>query len=634
MAYTKQVTRLVRRLKRASDAYYNGDTIMSDATFDRNKERLVKLAPDHPFLAEVGAKPRGTSPLSKVEHSIPMGSLDNVKNKEEFHKWSKPLGPAPFVCQPKMDGVSIELVYEEGHLVRAVTRGDGKVGEDVTHTMSKANIKSELPVAVSCSIRGEAMLTKQIWKDYFKDYANPRNAVSGIVRRLDTEGADHIEFLAFDIKSDQLSFYYEHEKTIYMEQELGVISVQTNMVKDKEGVESCFKVMDSARESMPFEIDGMVVKMDEIKDQEKKGVRNGRPRWAVAWKFKPRGGQTVIEDVEFSVGHTGVITPVAKVSPVQVGGTVIQSVTLCNWDEIDRLGVKINDTVEVVRAGDVIPKISKVIKIGETTRKKIKRPEKCPECEADVTHEDVYYRCSSNNCSGQKRRLLQHWVDKRDIMYLGKRTVENLADAGWTVIDLYKNSRKQLERTGGLGAVMAQKIMKSIDKSRSVTLSEFLGALGLNGLGPSLADQLVEELNLKTVDDVFKVTKKDLVKLEGWGELRADEVLRGLDEKEDFIKRLSVILDIDKPRTKSITDAGILSGQSFCFTGSLSVPRKEAQELVVQYGGEVKSSVAKGLTYLVQADPSSTSNKTRKAEKYGTKIISEDQFLSMINNRD
>lgn len=631
MAYTKQVTRLVRRLKRASDAYYNGDPIMSDGTFDRNKDKLARLAPDHPFLAEVGATPRGTSPLSKIEHRIPMGSLDNVKNKEEFHKWSKPLGPAPFVCQPKMDGVSIELVYDEGRLVRAVTRGDGKVGEDVTHTMSKANIKSELPVAVSCSIRGEAVLMKQVWKDCFKDYANPRNAVSGLVRRLDAKGAEHIEFFAFDIKSDQLSFHYEHEKTAYMEQELGINVVLTSKVVDHSCVGDLFKFMDDTREGTPFEIDGMVVKMDEIKDQERKGVRNGRPRWAVAWKFKPRGGQTVIEDVEFSVGHTGVITPVAKVSPVQVGGTVIQSVTLCNWDEIDRLNVKINDTVEVVRAGDVIPKISKVIKVGEMTRKKIKRPEKCPECGGEVTHEDVYYRCTSDNCSGKKRRLLQHWVDKRDIMYLGKRTVENLADAGWTVIDLYTNSQRQLERTGGLGSIMAQKIMKSIDKSRSVTLSEFLGSLGLPGLGVSLAEQVVEELEVKSIDDVLSLKKDDLTKLEGWGPSRAKEFVNGLRIRKDFISRLAKVLDIEEPQAKEVTD-GVLSGKSFCFTGSLSMKRKEAQELVTLNGGEVKSSVGKGLDYLVQADPSSTSNKTKKAKKYGTEVISEEEFLNMLRS--
>jgi DNA ligase (NAD+) len=563
-----------------------------------------------------------------------MGSLNNVRNEYEFNNWAKSNGEISsghigYVCQPKMDGMSVELIYKDGKLVQALTRGDGTVGEDVTHTMSKSAGPQVLKEKLDCSIRGEAILLKEVWQEHFAEYANPRNAVAGLVRRLDSVGAQHIDFFAFDIEVDDVAETTEVEKIEFI-QSLGVKTVDNEYASDVYHVKSAFADMNLRRDQLEFEIDGMVVKINDILTQKRRGDQHGCPRWAVAWKFIPRGDKTVIEDVEYSVGHTGVITPVAKVSPVQVGGTTITSITLCNWDEIERLGVAINDEVMVVRAGDVIPKITEVTKHGRV-RKAIEIPKFCPECNHATERDGAAVICPSKTCPGKQRRLLQHWVDKREIMFLGKKTVEQLSASGWTIIDLYTASVEKWSSDCNIGDAMLEKVHEEIEKSRELTLAELLGALGLPSLGSSLAEQIISELEVTSLDDVFKLQPKDLARMEGWGETRSEEVVSGLKENEKFIRELAKVLTFPagNKHTEEVTD-GVLKGKSFCFTGAISMPRKDAQELVRKNGGVVKDSVCQGLDYLVQADPSSASNKTKKAEKYGTKIVSERDFMRML----
>jgi DNA ligase (NAD+) len=622
---------IAESLRVAIDEYYNGVPVMSDADFDQLKRRLRELNPSHPILSEVGASPRKTSPLSKVEHEIPMGSLNNANNDGEFRHWSEHDGQTKgeYVCQPKMDGVSIELKYKHGKLVQAITRGDGVIGEDVTHTMSKAMVTKQLTRPIDCSIRGEAELSKGSWQSYFPDTANPRNAVAGLVRRTDAVGAEHVEFFAFDIELPKGGFTTEVEK-LELIKDFGVKTVSYAVVKDVRGVCDEFIDLEKSRDEFPYEMDGMVVKVNDMLTQRLRGVHDGCPRWAVAWKFKPTGKPTVLSDVEYSVGHTGLITPVAKVEPVVVGGTTITSISLCNWDEIARLEAAIGDEVMVVRSGDVIPKIVSVVKKGNN-RRPITLPEYCPICSHKTVIDGAMVFCPNKDCPGREFRKLEHWIIKRNILFLGDKSIKRLAENGWTPVELYTCRPSQLAADSGLGEAMTLKVMKEIGKTIKTTIAELLGAIGLSSLGMRLAEQLVAEMQIESIDRIFELEATTLSTMYGWGSSRSNEVVSEIKENEKLIRGLAKVLMIEKSEpVKPQSSDGALSGSSFCFTGTFSVQKNDLQALVVKNGGIVKDDVCQGLGFLVQADPTSQSNKTKKATKYGTKIISEQDFRNMV----
>ena len=620
------MTELTQLLREASDAYYNSDEPkLSDQEFDRLKDELEELDPDNAFLAEVGALT--DSALTKVKHKIPMGSLKKITTRPGFDTWLTTVGKTASnlecLTECKLDGVSIELVFKDGKFVQAITRGDGETGEDVTHSIKNAKgFPKIISVKTEVSVRCEALLLIKDWEKHLSDKSNPRNAVSGLVRRTDGQNSQYICCVAFDVLMDK-KFVTEADRIKWLKSEK--FFVTWCKVTKPDDVEALVEDLEKKRAELPFLIDGAVIKLNDIAEQEKLGEHDGRPYWARAWKFKAMGGHTILEGVEWAVGTQGTINPVAKVKPVAVGGTTISNVTLHNMDEIERLGVQIGDEVEVIRAGDVIPKIVRVVSKGKK-RTKITCIA-CPACDADVRRDGPKLLCTNKSCEGTQFKKIQKWVKKRDIMFLGESNLQTLWDAGVVrkISDLYLMQFDKMV-AAGVGKGMATKILAEIEKSRDCSLADLMGSLSLDMLGRSEAANLVAQ-GVDTLGEWGNLTVKQIAAMPGYQSTKATRISQALTDNWNIVIDVASELRITtgKPKVKD----GKLSGKSVCFTGTMQNKRTDLEQQVEAAGGEVHS-VSKGLTYLVIADPQSTSLKAVKARKLGVKLISEKDFLKLV----
>ena len=612
----KNVAELERILRNASDAYYSGsDTILSDQEFDQLRDELEELDPDNPFLADVGAP---VNSLNKVKHSIPMGSLNKANKQKEIDTWLNKLPQGTkVVVQEKLDGVSIELIYRGGKFVQAISRGDGIEGEDITHTIKNAqHFPRKISEQENVSVRCECLLHLDMWKKHFGETKNPRNTASGLVRRSDTTGSDYLSCTAFDVSIDGAFFSFEEHHVKWLKQE-GFVTVPTEIV-DTANVAAAIKRIEDRRDNLPYEIDGAVLKVNDVADQEILGEHEGRPKWAIAWKFAPMGGFTVLEDVIWTIGTRGTITPVAKVAPVFVGGVSITGPTLHNFSKFSELGAFIGDTVEVIRAGDVIPQVVRVVAKG---KKRIPAMiTECPACKGEIKIDGKFLKCANpERCGGVNIKRIRKWIEKRNIMYLGKSNVEALVESGFlnTIADLYRIPESNLAAVIGKGN--AKRVMKEIDKSRTCPLHELMGSLSLDMLGRSESENLIE-LGIDTLDKWKDLTYEQILAFPGYQETKAKRISVSVRENWELVEEVARLLTVEKGKT---------TGNSFCFTGTMATPRKKLEQMVVDAGGQVRS-VSKELTYLVIADPNSTSAKAKKARRLGISLISEKDFLQMV----
>ncbi len=629
-------SKLAQELSNASDAYYAGDPIMSDAEFDKKRAALAAADPNHPFLAQVGSS---KSHLSKVEHYMPMGSLNNADDEAAFVKWLH-TGPEShdLVLSHKMDGCSIELVYRSGKLVQASTRGNGIEGELVTDNVRKfPNVPSKLKKPFTGSIRAEAILYKDDFANHF-DSANPRNAGTGTVRRSDGTGNEYMRAICFDIASHEETFESEMEKFEYM-QALGLEVVDHWHCVGKNAAVQAYNTEVKRRPNLNWEIDGIVCKVNNIAEQEAMGVRNNRPKGAVAWKFKAQETTSILRKVEWTVGHSGNIVPTGKYDPVEIGGVTTTSALLNNPDEIGRLGCQIGDEVTIIRAGDVIPKIINVAMRGKT-RTPINIPSSCPECGKKTAMDGANLKCSNvDECDGILRRSVRHWMKSLEIKHIGDSTERALYSAGVVVdpADLYTMDVKTLAQHCS-GEKVATRILGEIDKKRKLTLPQFFGSLGIRLLGKRVVEEIMKVGGPKTFKEWRDVTYEDLIGLDGVAEIKAQTIADGMEDRRALIDKLiSVGVTIVQPVVKKAASAK-LSGQSFVFTGAINAvkddgkryTRKDMQKLVKDNGGDAPSSVRGDTTYLVVADPTTTSSKAVKARKLGVTILSEDDFFEMV----
>jgi len=617
--------------EKASEAYYAGSPIMTDTEFDAAIIELRKNNPEHPFLKRIGSPVPGTQ---KTKHTIPMGSLSNANNEQEFRAW---IPSSTDIClSHKLDGSSLELVYQDGSFVQAITRGDGKTGEDVTRNVIKSgNVPLSIHPSIT-SVRCECLIHKDDWVEHFKGDANPRNSAAGTLRRHDGHNAEYLQFYAFDAILDTYDCSDEILEASKSESELLDLLAEWFYTPDYKysrnmvGLVGWCQKCERIRDNLKYEIDGVVAKIDDRARSQAMGGRDGRPKGQIAIKFKPRGGETVLNNVIWQVGHTGSLTPVGEVSPVGVGGTIIRRVTLCNMDEIERLGIAINDRVEIVRAGDVIPQLLRRIGLGNQ-RQKINCPQTCPECGSKTSKDGARIFCTNDQCPGKSLGRVMTWIKKRNILNLGVGVVkaagiERIEQLykGHT-IDSWANSNVG---NGILGEKRAKKVMDALEKSRSVSLSEFLGSIGIKGVGRSLCRILCEGLGLKAIDDVFAIKPEEIESLEGFGYTRAHDFCDWLLEHQEEIEDLSSCMDFeDQPDTKEV--GGQLSGEVICFTGKSPKPRSEMSQLAESAGASVSNSINARTTILVIADPESESSKAVKARQMGMRLMSPDEFLTM-----
>jgi len=643
----------LRELIRKYDYYYYvlNNPLVSDAEYDELKRRLIELERKYPELItpdsptqRVGAPPRKEFP--NIQHSIPMLSLEDARNEEEireiYERIIKLVGRnVEFCIEPKFDGTSLELIYENGVLVRSVTRGDGYVGEDVTpNARTIRTVPLRLFEDVSIEIRGEVVISKENFRKLNeelinrgeKPFANPRNAAAGSLMQLDSRitAQRPLDFIVWGFGKSEIKFAKQSE-FLKKAEELGFKVPKPKVVKTLEEIIETYREWEKERDRYIYELDGMVVKVNEIELWEKLGYTARAPRWAFAAKFKPREKTTKILGVVWQVGRTGIITPVAELQPVEIGGAIVSRATLHNVDILKKLGVKIGDTVVVSRAGDVIPQIIKPIEELRTGQEReIEIPNKCPVCGGEVATEGPFLKCLNLSCPAKLSASIKHLARREafDIEGLGEKTSKLLVERGLVkdIADVFNLRKEDLKRLPGFSDVSAEQLVLAIERAKKIKLDRFIHALGIPGVGEATARLLAEKF--KTLSALMNASKFDLMRIRGIGPETADAIVKFFSDERNrnsIKKMLEYGVEVYWGEEKK----GPLSGKVFVFTGELDCcPRSKAKEMVEELGGQTADTVSKRVHYLVVGkDPGS---KLQKAQKLGIRIISEEEFLNML----
>ncbi len=648
--------------------YVLDDPLVTDAEYDKLLLVLIALEEKFPTLLQsdsptqrVGIEPR--SSLDKVTHTIPMVSLKTVYDKETVLSFDKTCkaelnkSKVEYVAEPKFDGLAVELEYENRKLVLASTRGDGITGEDVT-----ANIRTiqDVPLTLQAFedenppsriiVRGEVFmdledfnkLNQERTKNEEPAFANPRNAAAGALRQLDSKitASRPLRIYLYGVAEIEGREFSTQMEVISSLQKWG-LRVNLGMTRLCDGIEEALQYyteVDSERDSLPYEIDGVVFKVNSLSEQAKLGMRSRDPRWAVAYKFKPRQATTKLHSITVQVGRTGRLTPVAELEPVNIGGVTVARASLHNQSEIDRKDIRIGDTVIVERAGDVIPQVVKPVEDLRSGKEKgFKMPKKCPECESQITmsHDLKSSMCLNLNCPAQLRGGLTHLACRvgMDIEGLGPKRVNMLIDHGVVtdIPSLYKLKKEDLLTIERFGETSAESLIKQIQDSKTQPLDRFIFALGIPTVGLSTARLLAKIY--PTIEILMDASETELMELDSIGPEVAGNISRffSLESVRNMITELRDLgLNMSSDQSDPATESQ-LTGKVFVFTGKLeNTTRSDAQKLVEDLGAKASSSVSKKTDYLV-AGPGAGS-KFAKAEKLGIHILTEKEFEKMISD--
>ena len=661
-ALKKRVDKLREEIEYHNYRYYILDQPeISDAQYDRLMRELEKLEDEYPELHSPNSPTQrvGAPPLEAFEivrHSIPMLSLANAFDESEARDFDKRvkkfLGSAAdveYVAEPKLDGLAVELVYERGQFIVGSTRGDGVNGENITQNLRTIKtiplqlIRKEVPVPERLEVRGEVIMQLDKLKELNRrreetdepPFANPRNAAAGSVRQLDSKITRErpLEIYCYGLGEVRGRTFKTHWEILKTLSKWGLrINPHIGRCQNIDEVLDYYHQMNERRETLPYEIDGIVIKVDRLDLQTRLGEISRSPRWALAFKFQPKQETTKIKDIRPQVGRTGALTPVAVMEPVQVGGVEVSRATLHNQDEIDRKDVRIGDTVVIQRAGDVIPEVVQVVTSKRTGKeKKFEMPSKCPVCDADVIKEEATHRCIGLDCPAQLKGRIKHFASKRamDIEGLGVKLIDQLVDKGLVkdVADIYYIKKEELTALERMADKSAQNIIDAIEKSKTKPLSRFLYALGIRHVGETTAEDLARQFT--RLDGFFHLSEEDLMEVEGIGPEVAASVhqfFRDKKNKESIERLRKSGVKVIEPKAK---EKGKLAGKTFVFTGALKeIGRDEARNLVESLGGMTASSVSKNVDFVVAGeDPGS---KFDKAKELGIKVLTEEEFKKMI----
>lgn len=674
MSISKELqSRVIKLRLQIDDLRYRyhvlNDPEVTDAMYEGLMDELRKIETESPELItpdsptqRVAGKP--SEKFEKLTHAVPQWSFNDAFSEEDMIDWEERilkilekefgsrLNDLSYVCELKIDGLHMVLTYENGVLKTAATRGDGKVGENVT-----ANIKTILSVPItlkknmSLVAEGEVWLDKNMLEEINRDrakqeeplFANPRNAAAGTIRQLDPSvvAARKLSLTAYDISSQNAPETQADELALL--KDLGFkTDVHWKICKNLQEIFTFHKYWRDNKNSQKFWIDGVVIKVNQKKYQNALGFTGKAPRWAIAYKFPAEQGTTKVREVNWGVGRTGAITPVAVMDPVQLAGTTVTHATLHNWDEIERLGVKIGDSVVVEKAGDIIPKIIRVLdKLRTGEEKNIREPKVCPICKSEVNRKSVVDSkqatsvalfCANKNCYAQQLRRMIHFAGKSgfDIAGLGKKIVEHLVKEGLveTPADIFTLTKGDLEPLERFAEKSAENLINAISASKTISLARFINALGIAHVGEETAIKLAQEY--KTIDAIMNVDLESLEKIDDIGPQVASSIYNYISE-EKHKKLISNLLkngvQIEKVQVSAV--GGKLSGKTFVLTGTLSsMSRDEAKEKIRALGGDISESVSKKTSYVVVgAEPGS---KAKKAETLGVAILDEEEFLNLL----
>lgn len=618
---------------------------ISDDEYDALMRELRELEAKHPDLVTPDSPTQRVGggllkELPEVKHSVPMVSIDGTTEAEEVREWERSMrrelgegAKIEYVCEPKIDGLSLELVYDRGLLKVAATRGNGLVGEGVTEqakTIRPIPLRlrgREVPELVE--IRGEAYIEVEDFKKLAGEFANPRNLAAGSIRQLDPKltAKRPLKFRAHGMGRGP-AFRNEVEM-LEAFRAWGMPTVDyTVWASVEEVIEHHGKVL-AVRDALPYEIDGIVVKVNDFGQRAELGMRTRSPRWALAYKFPPREATTVVRDIVPQVGRTGEITPVAHVEPVWIGGARISRASLHNYDLVSKKDVRIGDTVLIRRAGDVIPDVVSVVTSKRTGRERPpEKPSRCPVCGGPVESSEsgIKLQCMNDwSCPAQTEARIEHYCKAMEIEGLGSEWVHIMVEKGLlkTPVDLYRLKREQLLTLERMGEKLASKILGNIQKQKRPRLAQFIQALGIPEVGEAMARDLAGHFG--SVQKLMEAGEEELRKLHGVGERVAHSIRRYFEKNRGLVRDL---LEAGVAPEVPV-QAGPLSGQVVVFTGGLSsLTRDEAKELVERLGGKISDSVSRNTTLVVAGE--AAGSKLDKARKLGIKVIGESEFLKLV----
>ena len=665
----KRVIELHRLINLHGYNYHSLDApTIEDYEYDQLFNELLELENKFPEFKypyspsqRVGGKP--LEGFTKVEHLAPMLSLDNAFNSEDMQDFNKRIverllskEPISFSCEPKLDGIAVNLTYKNGNLEKATTRGDGKIGEDITHNIKTLNSiplsliddLSKLPDTIE--IRGEVFIEKEDFlvtnkkaiKNGEKAFANPRNAAAGSLRQLDPSVAASrpLKFFAHGIgyiNKGKFNLPNSHSDILKLYQSWGLPTNPVSQVAENiEECEAYFQKISSERDKLPYEIDGVVFKVNDLEKQSSLGQVSRAPRWAIARKFPAEVGTTKVKKISFQVGRIGSITPVAEFVPVNIGGVVVSHASIHNFEEIDRLDVREGDTVNIKRAGDVIPQI---ISVDISKRKKASKivspPEKCPACDGTLIKPEgeVILRCIAGlDCPAQRTESLIHFVSRNalNIDGLGERIIELLILKGLVTnfADLFKLEMHDLQDLEGFGEKSARNLINSIAASKDTTLSRFIYSLGIREVGEATAMNLA--LNFNNITNFLSSTEDDLMEINDIGPVASKFIKEFLADKENIglIKEL-IELGVN-PKEINVTNDNPFSSKIIVITGSFSsIARSQLKEELIRVGARVSSSISAKTDFLIAGEK--PGSKLSKANELGVKVIEEEETLSLLN---
>ncbi len=665
----KKIEALREKIRHHEHLYYVLDQPeISDAAFDKLMRQLQDLEAEHPSLIapdsptqRVGGKPR--EGFVKAPHSSPMLSLDNTYNEEELRDWERRVhelsgrSDVDYVCELKLDGMSLALIYEDGKLVRGITRGDGSIGEDVTlNVRTVRSIPLSIPkdklkragIPADFEVRGELLMPLAAFKKMNDDreakglavFANPRNATAGTVRQLESRvTADRrLDYFAYLLLRDGRTYFDLHSASLDALAAAGFkVNPNRELAHTIDEVWDFIQPWEVKRDSLPYEIDGIVVKVDRTALQDELGFTGKAPRWAIAYKYAARAGITRLDDIFVSVGRTGKLTPVAMLAPVSIGGTTVRNATLHNMDEVQRLGVKIGDWVEVERGGDVIPKVTRVIedKDHPRGRKTFHMPEHCPICGTKVvrTEGEVDHRCVNANCPAKLQGTILHFASRgvMNIDGMGDVLVAQLTDRGLVknVADIYKLTKEDLLSLERMGEKSAQNILDEIENSKKLPLERVIYGLGIRMVGERTAQFLSEHFG--SMEALENAGVEELQDVNEVGPRIAESIVEffSIPANHKLVERLREAgLTLKGQKRERGTK---LAGKTFVLTGTLTkYSRDEAKKMIEDAGGKVAGSVSKKTNYVVAG--ADAGSKLDKAKELGVAVINEKDMEQLLTS--
>jgi DNA ligase (NAD+) len=663
----KKIDALRDKIRHHEYRYYVlDDPEISDAEFDELMEQLKSVEAEHPDLItpdsptqRVGGKPR--EGFLKVRHSSPMLSLDNTYSEDELRDWERRIHELSgrkdieYVCELKLDGMSMALRYANAQLERGITRGDGSVGEDVTSnvrtvrsvplSISKEKLK-KAGLPLEFEVRGELLMplsgfqkmNEERERQGLSKFANPRNAAAGTVRQLEPSitAQRRLDFFGYSLLTNGRTFLDRHSETLNALEAAGFkVNPSRRLAKNMEEVWAFIQQWEGKRDSLPYEIDGIVVKVDRRSLQEELGYTGKAPRWAIAYKYAARGGTTKIDDIIVQVGRTGKLTPVAMLRPVPIGGTTVSRATLHNMDEIERLGVKIGDWVEVERGGDVIPKVVRVVddKGHPRGHKNFHMPETCPVCGGKVvrTPGEADHRCVNANCPAKLRESILHFAARgvMNIDGMGDALVNQLTERRLVknVADIYRLTKDDLLKLERMGDKSAQNVLNEIEASKKLPLERVIYGLGIRFVGERTAEFLAEHFG--SLDVIMKASEEELEQVNEIGPRIAQSIVEFFQEprNRDLVEQLRKAgLTL---RGKKKERGTKLAGQTFVLTGTLArYSRDQAKKMIEDAGGRVASSVSNKTDYVIAG--TDAGSKLDKARDLGVKVVDEKGMEALL----